>query len=95
MARRDWKDSACRWPLHSNHDSPDLEYNRPDLTADQRAQLGSRGFAYVEGFRRFNENSTFHSLEYLKREWSSLFTLRHFEGHGLGHFQDLSLWERK
>ena len=71
--------------------SPELAYLRPDITA-AAAELESKGFLFGAGHGAFNENTTFHSEDYLRRAWAPWFTLLRHEPYGLGSFQDLSVF---
>jgi SAM-dependent methyltransferase len=73
----------------------DLQWTRPDLTDEERAQLAAEGFLFAPGKGRFNDNSTFHTLPYLQRQWGELFTLGLYTRRGLGGYQDLAVWEAK
>jgi SAM-dependent methyltransferase len=74
----------------------DLQWTRPDLTDEERAQLAAEGFLFAPGKgRRFNDNSTFHTLPYLQRRWGELFTLGLYTRRGLGSYQDLAVWEAR
>jgi SAM-dependent methyltransferase len=73
----------------------DLQWTRPDLTDEKRAQLAAAGFLFAPGNGRFNDNSTFHTLPYLLEQWGGLFTLGLYTRHGLGGYQDLAVWEAK
>jgi SAM-dependent methyltransferase len=73
----------------------DLQWTRPDLTAGERAQLAAEGFLFAPGNGRFNDNSTFHTLPYLQRQWGELFTLGLYTRRGLGSYQDLAVWEAR
>lgn len=73
----------------------DLQWTRPDLTDEERAQLAAEGFLFAPGKGRFNDNSTFHTLPYLQRRWGELFTLGLYTRRGLGGYQDLAVWEAR
>ena len=73
----------------------DLTFSRPDLTADDYARLHDRGFVFREGIGPFNEDSAFHTLDYLQREWSRFFDLVSFVPFGLVRYLDLSVWRRR
>lgn len=72
--------------------SPELAYARPDLAGDQRASLTARGFAFAPG-PAFNDNSAFHSSDYLRRAWAQWFVLVRHQPYGLAGYQDLTLFE--
>ena len=75
--------------------SPNLTFMRPDLREDQHALLQRDGFLFAPGGGAFNEDSAFHSCEYMEKEWGGpLFHARSFEEYGYCRFQDLSIWER-
>jgi SAM-dependent methyltransferase len=72
---------------------PDLTYNRPDLSRADHEQLNARGFAFIRGSGAFNDDSAFHSMAYLAREWPRAgFELVEHRPAGLNGYQDLSLW---
>jgi len=72
--------------------SPDLTYNRPDLTQKHHEELAGRGFTFIPGAGAFNDDSAFHTAAYLAREWSRWFELVEHRPAGLNGYQDLSLW---
>lgn len=74
--------------------SPELAYARPDLSDDQRASLAAHGFAFAPG-PAFNDNSAFHSSDYLRRAWAKWFVLARHQPYGLAGYQDLTLFEAK
>jgi SAM-dependent methyltransferase len=74
--------------------SPKLTFMRPDLTGSQHGELAGRGFLFAPGGGTFNEDSAFHSREYLERAWSPWFRLELFEELGYCGFQDLSGWRK-
>lgn len=80
--------------LIASTQGPHLTYNRPDLTVNDYEQLRERGFVFRAGIGPFNEDSAFHSREYLEREWSTDFQLITFRPAGLVDYLDLSLWRR-
>ncbi|MFN2384924.1 MAG: methyltransferase domain-containing protein [Thermoanaerobaculia bacterium] len=75
--------------------SPKLTFMRPDLTGAQHEELAERGFLFAPGGGPFNEDSTFHSREYLERAWGPWFRLELFEELGYCGFQDLSGWRKR
>jgi SAM-dependent methyltransferase len=77
--------------IASTH-SPELLYNRPDALPDDRLQLERTGFLFLRGFGPFNDDSAFHSREYLEEKWSDYFELKHHRPFGLDGYQDLSVW---
>jgi SAM-dependent methyltransferase len=79
--------------LASTH-SERLAYLRPDLTAEDRRRLAEEGFAIREGSGPFNDDSAFHTREFLESDWGDLFDLAEHRAHGLAGFQDLSVWRR-
>ena len=79
--------------LASMH-SPELTFERPDLSREQHDALGRTGFLFAPASAAFNEASAFHSEDYLRRVWGELFEMRGFRARGLGGYQDLSVWVR-
>lgn len=79
--------------IASTH-SPSLSWNRPDLTLAQRRELSERGFVFAAGQGNFNDDSAFHSTDYLVATWGRLFGLAHFRQYGLNAYQDLTVWEK-
>ena len=77
--------------IASTH-GPSLIWARPDLGDEQRARLASPGFLFASGRGSFNEDTAFHSRDYLLASWGSLFGLLCFEELGLNRFQDLHVW---
>jgi SAM-dependent methyltransferase len=77
--------------IASTH-NPSLVWARPDLSQDQHIRLSSDGFLFAPGQNGFNEDSAFHSREYLMASWGSLFGLRRYESFSLNRFQDLHVW---
>lgn len=73
---------------HGSH----LTVTRPDLVPTQVAQLALDGFLFAPGGRRFNDDSAFHTGDYLRRVWGSRFDCRALIPRGLGGYQDLSVW---
>lgn len=73
---------------------PGLTYNRPDMTAVDHERLRDYGFAFRPGFGAFNDESAFHSREYLERHWTRYFEVLEFRPAGLAGYLDLSLWRR-
>jgi SAM-dependent methyltransferase len=72
---------------------PGLTWSRPDLTAEQRAQLDGRGFVFAAGGASFNEDSSFQSRAYVERDWAPFRLLEH-STHGLAAYQDLSVLQK-
>ena len=72
--------------------SPELTYNRPDLTRAHHEELAARGFTFIRGTGEFNLDSAFHAAAYLERAWSRHFELIEHRPSGLNGYQDLSLW---
>jgi hypothetical protein len=54
---------------------PALVYNRPDLLPSDHATLNREGFLFARGTGAFNDDSAFHSREYVERHWSPHFRL--------------------
>jgi SAM-dependent methyltransferase len=74
--------------------SPELIWARPDLSADQRRELEVHGFLFASGDSGFNEDTAFHTREYLLSVWGSLFGLLRYECFGLNRYQDLHVWRK-
>ena len=70
---------------------PVLTFERPDLSETQHKVLAN-GFLFAPGGGPPNEDSAFHSPEYLNRHWSGWFRLAAYNQHGLAGYQDLSVW---
>jgi SAM-dependent methyltransferase len=79
--------------LASTH-GPAVLAAQPDLTSAEREGFERRGFLFLPGAGRFNENRTFHGLPYLREVWGRRLTLEHHASQGLAGFQDLSVWRR-
>jgi SAM-dependent methyltransferase len=75
--------------------SPDLAWTRPDLSPEQHRALAAEGTLFAPSGRGFNDDSAFHSEDYLRRVWGRLLDLRCFRAHGLGGYQDLSVWSHR
>jgi len=75
--------------------APRLMQNRPDLTPEDHRRLQERGFVFRAGAGSFNEESAFHSHEYLEREWGRTFDLLAFRPAGLNGHLDLAVWRRR
>lgn len=71
-----------------------LTVNRPDMTPAQLEELEARGFAFQPGFGAFNDDSAFHTREYMEREWRPSFEPLLFQPRGLAGYLDLSVWRR-
>ena len=71
--------------------SPNVVFDRPDLTHDARVRLANNGFTFAAG-SDFSGDSAFHHEAYLRFHWNRWFTLLRFEQYGLAHFQDLSVF---
>ncbi len=74
--------------------SPQLVWTRPDLSDGKRRQLDQRGFLFAGGNFGFNEDTAFHSNEYLLEVWGRLFGLLRYESFGLNRYQDLHVWQK-
>jgi SAM-dependent methyltransferase len=74
--------------------SPNLTFERPDLTESQLCELQRTGFLFAPGKSRFNENTAFATRARLESVWGARLELRSFEEHGLARYQDLSVWEK-
>jgi SAM-dependent methyltransferase len=73
-----------------------LTYSRPDLTTDQHRGLQQRGFLFAPSrFGCFNEDSAFHSENYLRAAWGRFYGLLFFAEKGLDGYQDLSVWRKE
>ena len=70
---------------------PQLTYNRPDLSAGQHQALASRGFAFASGTGAFNEDSAFHTREYVLREWERFFRSVDHRRSALFDYQDVAI----
>jgi SAM-dependent methyltransferase len=81
------------WLLATTH-SPALAYARPDLSEQARETLSTKGFVFAAG-PRFNDNSAFHSAEYLQREWGRWFKMTLHQPYGLVAYQDLAIYSRE
>jgi SAM-dependent methyltransferase len=73
----------------------ELLVTRGDLTPAQIGRLDASGFLFAAGSGPFNENSTFHSAEYLDRTWGRWFDRRLSVPKGLMSYQDLSVWQTR
>jgi SAM-dependent methyltransferase len=73
----------------------ELLVTRGDLTPAQIARLDATGFLFAAGGGPFNENSTFHSAEYLARSWGRWLDRRLSLAKGLMNYQDLSVWQAR
>lgn len=71
-----------------------LTSHRPDMTPAQIAELHARGFAFQRGFGAFNDDSAFHTPEYLRQVWTRYFEQLSFQPAGLADYHDLSVWRR-
>lgn len=73
---------------------PALTYNRPDLSLADHEQLRDRGFVFRAGHGAFNDDSAFHTREYMEQVWTQYFQLLTFQPAGLAEYLDLSVWRR-
>jgi SAM-dependent methyltransferase len=71
-----------------------LTYNRTDMTTDHHRELQAKGFVFLRGFGLFNEDTAFHTLDYLQREWSKFLEPVTLTRSGLANYLDLSVWRR-
>jgi len=71
---------------------PVLTFERPDLSEGQHRILNESGFLFAPGGGSLNEDSAFHSVEYLGTHWSGWFDQVSYNQHGLAGYQDLSVW---
>jgi len=74
---------------------PSVTYNRPDLTEADHRRLAEHGFLFARGTGAFNDDSAFHTEEYLRRTWTVSFDLLELRGGALGSVQDLAIWRRR
>ena len=74
--------------------APEIARTSPGVTATELAELEARGFLFRPSVGPFNEQSAFHSRDYLQATWSSHFDSRGFFPFALGSFQDISAWEK-
>lgn len=77
----------------TTHDA-DLAPACAGMTPEGLAQLSAKGFLALDQGGNFNERATFHSRDYLAREWGRRFRLRLHEAKGFVGYQDLSVWEK-
>ena len=73
---------------------PQLTYNRPDLTPSDHQRLQETGFLFAPGSGAFNDDSAFHSLDYLNRVWARELELCFHRPGALAEVQDLSAWRK-
>lgn len=74
--------------------SPELTFMRPDLSEAQHRELQEKGFLFAPGFGPFNDDGAFHSEAYLSSVWGRPFERLLYRHHGLGGFQDVSIWRK-
>jgi len=74
--------------------SPNLTFERPDLTESQHRELQATGFLFAPGKSCFNEQTAFATRARLESVWGAMLEFRFFEEHGLARYQDLSVWEK-
>jgi SAM-dependent methyltransferase len=74
---------------------PAVTYNRPDLTKADHQHLARHGFLFARGTGAFNDDSAFHTEDYLRREWSRWFELLELRAGALGSVQDLAIWRKR
>jgi ubiquinone/menaquinone biosynthesis C-methylase UbiE len=79
--------------IASTH-SPELTWTRPDLSPEARGALQVKGFVFAPGSGSFNDDSAFHSREYLLAHWGRLFRNVDHRPFGLTNYQDLAAWVR-
>lgn len=75
--------------------SPALAHTRADLTAGQLETLRTKGFVFAAGPGPFNDDSAFHSADYLRRAWSPWFEMLSHRQHGLAGYQDLAVFRAR
>lgn len=81
--------------LIASTSSPDTSWGRPDMSDSERERLVRDGFLFLRGSGSdFNEESAFHSNDYLLRTWGRVFGQMLFIGRGFGGFQDLTIWQK-
>lgn len=72
-----------------------LTYNRPDMSTDDHRRLQDHGFVFRSGFGSFNDETAFHTPDYLRREWSRELEPVTFTRGGLANYLDLSIWRKR
>ena len=73
--------------------APELLWQRPDASSADRERLSREGVLFLRGGgTNFNEQTVYHSTEYLMRVWGRLFGLRLWIANGAAGYQDLSVW---
>jgi SAM-dependent methyltransferase len=73
----------------------DLVVTRGDLGPAEIERLDRSGFLFAPGGGPFNEDSAFHTPQYLERTWGRWFEGRASLPRGLMGYQDLSIWQRR
>ena len=68
--------------------------HNPEHVHVRNAQLDEAGFAFVPGAGKFNENSAFHDVRYLRSHWSRWFELERHIPFGFVGFHDLAVLRR-
>ena len=71
-----------------------LVHHRPDLTEAHHAALAESGFTFKRGTIGFNDDSAFHTRDYMERVWSQWFRPVRFLPGGLAGYHDISIWRR-
>lgn len=71
-----------------------LTYNRPDMSTEDHQRLQDQGFVFRGGFGSFNDETAFHTPDYLRREWSRHLQPVTFTRGGLANYLDLSVWRK-
>jgi SAM-dependent methyltransferase len=71
--------------------SPELTYNRPDLTHAHHVALTYGGFTFIRGDGAFNEDSAFHHPAYIEQVWSRIFRRVEHRPRGVADYQDLTI----
>jgi SAM-dependent methyltransferase len=66
--------------------------HNPEHVHVREAALSEEGFAFVPGAGRFNENSAFHDVRYLRSHWSRWFELVRHIPFGFVGFHDLAVF---
>jgi len=68
--------------------------HNPEHVHVRNVQLNDDGFAFVPGAGKFNENSAFHDVRYLRSHWSKWFELERHIPFGFVGFHDLAVFRR-
>jgi len=68
--------------------------HNPEHVHVRETTLNESGFAFVAGAGKFNENSAFHDVRYLRSHWSKWFELERHIPFGFVGFHDLAVFRR-